>query len=188
MKTTSSSKKYYFIEGESWLNIDLYVCVWMIEWRAWDLREKAPAKTFKSHTSWVSSIRGLESDSNVFLTTSYDHTVKIWDMRSSFPMFTLKTHHEKVLCGVWNSKIIFFGGRNTICRKKGINYFILFCVKIGNASIVTGGSDNEIVSHVFRADWMDTNLPNPELFLIFHTIFFTFQFIFVDKNNISFVK
>ncbi|KAL4508030.1 hypothetical protein ABPG72_021403 [Tetrahymena utriculariae] len=90
--------------------------------KTWDLREKAPAKVFKSHTSWISSIKGLETDSNIFLTTSYDHTVKIWDMRSTFPLFTLKTHHDKVLCGIWN----------------------------GSASVISGGSDNQIVSHLFN--------------------------------------
>lgn len=111
--------------------------------KAWDLRERGPVKTFKSHSSWVSCIRGLETDENVFLTTSYDHSVKIWDMRSSFPVFTLKTHHDKVLAATWNSNIYHHPAVGLITHPS---------LPTGNASIVTGGSDNEIVAHAFKAD------------------------------------
>jgi len=44
----------------------------------------------------------LPENDNIFISTSYDHTIKGWDIRSSFPLFTLRSHHDKVFCCMWN--------------------------------------------------------------------------------------
>lgn len=91
--------------------------------KVWDLREggKGPQKVFKSHSIWVSDVKALPNSEFIFMSTSYDHSIKIWDLRSSFPLFTLKTHHDKVFTCNWN----------------------------GDNNIVAGGSDSKLSSHVF---------------------------------------
>ena len=37
---------------------------------------------------------------------SYDHTIKIWDTRSIFPLETLASHHDKVFSILWKGRLL----------------------------------------------------------------------------------
>ncbi|KRX01534.1 WD40-repeat-containing domain [Pseudocohnilembus persalinus] len=93
--------------------------------KTFDMREgKGPVNIFKSHTLWVSDIQKVPINDHQFISCSYDHTIKLWDQRSQFPIFTLKSHHDKIFSVIWN----------------------------GDSKILSGGSDKEIISHVFPSD------------------------------------
>ena len=53
-------------------------------------------KVFSSHTDWISSIAWSHISPHCILTTSYDKTAKLWDLRSSIPLQTLEGHGDKV--------------------------------------------------------------------------------------------
>ena len=60
--------------------------------RLWDRREPSrPTNTFKSHAKWVSSVR-FGKVPNIFTSGSYDRTVKVWDLRCSFPLQNIQSH------------------------------------------------------------------------------------------------
>ncbi|KAJ5074593.1 ribosome biogenesis protein wdr12 [Anaeramoeba ignava] len=76
--------------------------------RLWDNRipsnseESCVIKTlFKSHTSWISSLKWKPNSDFVFASGSYDGSVKIWDIRTKIPLFTLKRNSEKILDIDW---------------------------------------------------------------------------------------
>lgn len=59
--------------------------------RLWDRRDSSrPAITFKGHSKWASSVRFGKTPLH-FASGSYDHTVKLWDMRCSFPLQNMQT-------------------------------------------------------------------------------------------------
>lgn len=53
--------------------------------RLWDKRSTHQVKSFKSHNKYASAVKFSQSP-NIFASSSYDHTVKIWDIRSIFPI------------------------------------------------------------------------------------------------------
>jgi len=82
--------------------------------RLWDKRtEKIEiCSSFTSHNIWVSSVHFHPSRTNYFITGSYDKTIKIWDTRSSTPLYTIKENeNKKVLCLTWfNDSTFLYGG------------------------------------------------------------------------------
>jgi len=59
--------------------------------RLWDRRDPSrPVNTFKGHSKWASSIRFGKTPFH-FASGSFDHTVKIWDMRCNFPLQNIQT-------------------------------------------------------------------------------------------------
>ncbi|OQR95170.1 hypothetical protein ACHHYP_00234 [Achlya hypogyna] len=72
--------------------------------RLWDPRAAKTGttlvqKTFQSHKQWVSAVQW--SSETQFLSAGYDGTVKMWDARSSIPLFTLAAHAGKALDAAW---------------------------------------------------------------------------------------
>ncbi|KAI9140620.1 WD40-repeat-containing domain protein [Paraphysoderma sedebokerense] len=58
--------------------------------KMWDIPTGECVRTFEGHTDYVRSIALPTTNSNILLTGSYDHTVKVYDTRTSTaPIFTL---------------------------------------------------------------------------------------------------
>ena len=41
---------------------------------------------------------GSEAEEHKLVSASYDHTIKVWDIRSAVPLYTIAAHEGKVLC------------------------------------------------------------------------------------------
>ena len=60
---------------------------------------------FTSHVGWVSAVHWAEKQPNLFVSSSHDQLVKMWDQRSfKTPLFELTGHSDKVLCCDWSSQ------------------------------------------------------------------------------------
>jgi ribosome biogenesis protein YTM1 len=59
-------------------------------------------KKLVTHKGWVHSVSWKPDSEHVFVSGSYDHTIKIWDIRSTIPLHTLQLHTDKVLCLAWD--------------------------------------------------------------------------------------
>lgn len=79
--------------------------------RLWDPRAQQSGEsivqcTFRSHKQWVSSV-AWHPDSiqheHLFVSSGYDGTAKVWDVRSTFPFSTVSAHEGKVLDVSWRS-------------------------------------------------------------------------------------
>lgn len=71
-------------------------------------------KICKSHVQPVSGVTYGKNDGHVFASTSYDGTTKLWDIRTSVPLFTHLTHIEgnKGFCIDWKQNRIATGGNS----------------------------------------------------------------------------
>jgi ribosome biogenesis protein YTM1 len=81
--------------------------------RLWDLRVNTNSKqsalivsdnTFRpSHKAWVSNVQWSQSNAYQLSSTSHDGTIKVWDIRSSVPLHTVRTFpkEEKGLSLLW---------------------------------------------------------------------------------------
>ena len=63
--------------------------------RLWDVRSGTSEKTFKSqyesHEMWISKVKFNNHVDNIFLSGSYDGSVKLWDLRNEeTPLASLK--------------------------------------------------------------------------------------------------
>lgn len=73
----------------------------------WDTRSGAgEQRRFRSHTGWVSSV-AFRGDAPLFVTGSYDNTVKLWDLRSNIPLYTIgnaaDVSSDKVFAVAWGN-------------------------------------------------------------------------------------
>ncbi|CAN0898642.1 Ribosome biogenesis protein WDR12 homolog, partial [Linum grandiflorum] len=72
--------------------------------RIWDPRKpgtSAPVYQFSSHSSWISACRWHTKSPFHLLSASYDGEVMLWDLRTAWPVFVIKSHKDKVLCADW---------------------------------------------------------------------------------------
>jgi len=81
--------------------------------RLWDVRVNTNSKqssiiisdnTFRpSHKAWVSSVQWSQTNAYQLSSTSHDGTIKVWDIRSSNPLHTVRTFakEEKGLSLLW---------------------------------------------------------------------------------------
>ncbi|KAJ3156789.1 hypothetical protein HDU86_003555 [Geranomyces michiganensis] len=73
-----------------------------------------------SHANWVSSVKWSPTSAFAFVSCSYDSTVKVWDIRSSTPLYTLSggdaAKDEKVFAVDWVGQYIFSGGEDAQLR------------------------------------------------------------------------
>jgi len=54
-----------------------------------DLRTAAAVRHFMGHTKYVSQVKFSPATSNLFVSSCYDGTVKLWDLRSDVPLNTM---------------------------------------------------------------------------------------------------
>jgi len=77
--------------------------------------------TYTSHSLWVSSVKWSTKSEYLFLSGSYDSSVKLWDTRSNkASLYDLSGHEGKVLCVDWSN----------------------------DSFMVSGGSDNNV--HIYK--------------------------------------
>jgi WD40 repeat protein len=68
------------------------------------LRNKTTAKVFKSHSNVVSCMRFNPEDTNIFVSSDYTGRLKVWDLRTDFPLYSVTCHDEnKVFDLLWLS-------------------------------------------------------------------------------------
>lgn len=99
--------------------------------RLWDIRSGQQEKKFKSaydsHTKYVSQVKFNYNVENVFLSSSYDGLIKMWDLRNEDrPVATLKRKDDK----------------------SHLEDYKVFALEWNGASqILSGGSDSHISVH-----------------------------------------
>eukprot|EP00804_Cyclotella_cryptica_P027376 CCRYP_008811-RB/>CCRYP_008811-RB protein AED:0.07 eAED:0.07 QI:462/1/1/1/0.5/0.33/3/21/522 len=73
----------------------------------------------QSHKSWVSGVEWSPTDPFVLASTSHDGTLKVWDIRSSIPLHTVKATKkgEKALCLAFGKGSIYSGGSDCVVNK-----------------------------------------------------------------------
>lgn len=67
----------------------------------------------QSHKQWVNTVRfqnQLNYNNNLLCTGSYDKSIKLWDIRSTIPLYTVESHTDKVLSLDWLQDNIVSGG------------------------------------------------------------------------------
>lgn len=95
--------------------------------RLWDIRTEENAEgsivtdsTLKpSHKAWISAVKWSPKNPYVLASASHDGTLKIWDIRSSLPLHTVRTHskEEKSLCLAFGDDTIYTGGTDCIIKQ-----------------------------------------------------------------------
>lgn len=85
--------------------------------RLWDLKDNQQMikSTFSSHDGWISSVCWSKKNSNLFVSGSYDNSLKQWDIRSpSVPLYDLLGHTDKIMSVNWsNERFIVSGGADS---------------------------------------------------------------------------
>jgi len=87
--------------------------------RMWDKRtdKLESCLSFTSHTNWVSCVKFHPTQPHFFVSGSYDNTIKLWDTRSTTPLYTTKGHTRKVLSLTWfNDKVFLSGGADNLLQ------------------------------------------------------------------------
>jgi ribosome biogenesis protein YTM1 len=86
--------------------------------RIWDPRKEGGAAVslkLSSHSLWVSSVTWSPVAGHLLLSSSYDQSVKMWDLRSTTPLYTIRPEGiGKVFDVDWSSEgLISFGGESS---------------------------------------------------------------------------
>jgi len=70
-------------------------------------RDKTSKAQFKSHNSFVSSIKHCPGNDNIFVSGCYEGKIKLWDFRMNLPLYTIDSHFgNKIFDLVWLGKLI----------------------------------------------------------------------------------
>jgi len=71
-----------------------------------------------SHNAWISAVKWSQ-DPYVLASASHDGTVKLWDIRSSLPLHTVRAHAkgEKALCLTVTEDAVYSGGSDCLVKK-----------------------------------------------------------------------
>jgi len=92
--------------------------------RLWDKRidNIETSSLFSSHKKWVSAVMFHPTKPNYFISGSYDCTVKLWDIRSTTPLYTIPAHNDKVLALSWfNDQEFITGGADSLLKTYTLN-------------------------------------------------------------------
>ena len=86
--------------------------------KLWDTRveqKRDVVREFKAHTNWVSKVKFINSE--VFVTGGYDGAVKLWNVGTSVPLFTISQQDEKVFAIAVEGNMIATGGTGQVIRR-----------------------------------------------------------------------
>lgn len=81
--------------------------------RLFDLRsnQKKAQKLFKSHSQMISSVDFCPYEDNLFISGALDGVVKVWDMRSDLPLYSVNVaQNSKIFSVKWVSGKVFVSG------------------------------------------------------------------------------
>ncbi|KAK8887673.1 ribosome biogenesis protein ytm1 [Tritrichomonas musculus] len=79
--------------------------------RLWDTRaeeHRSVIAEFKSHSNWVSDVKWVNDE--VFVSGGYDGAVKLWNIGTQIPLYTMAQHDEKIFTVDANEKEIVAAG------------------------------------------------------------------------------
>ena len=67
----------------------------------------------RGHTAWVSSVSWSKKSEYTLCTGSYDSSIRVWDIRSREPLYTVESDSDdKVLSVYWENDQILSGGED----------------------------------------------------------------------------
>lgn len=92
--------------------------------RVWDPRVQdgvVVKMTLSSHTGWVTSTAWSPSSTFTIVSASHDHSLKVWDIRSSTPLHTIAAHEGKVLAVDWVKDLVLSGGADKNLKIHKVN-------------------------------------------------------------------
>uniref|UniRef100_A0A0K0FVP7 Ribosome biogenesis protein WDR12 (inferred by orthology to a human protein) n=2 Tax=Strongyloides TaxID=6247 RepID=A0A0K0FVP7_STRVS len=97
--------------------------------RLWDLRCNSGSmvkSSFQSHKSWISAVEWCNTKDHLFVTASYDNSIKLWDVRvPKVNLYDLFGHEDRVLCVDWSDfGIIASGSVDATKMGKGFQNFM----------------------------------------------------------------
>lgn len=75
--------------------------------RVWDPRKgdgSLVRSALASHKGWVNAVAWSPESEFHLISASHDHTLKLWDIRGSVPLYTLAAHEGKALCVALGAK------------------------------------------------------------------------------------
>jgi ribosome biogenesis protein YTM1 len=74
--------------------------------------------SLRGHSAWVSSVSWSKTSEYALCTGSYDGTVRVWDIRSREPLYTVdpESTKDKVLSVFWDNEKILSGGEDKKLR------------------------------------------------------------------------
>ena len=90
--------------------------------KLWDIRieeRRSIINEFKGHNNWISNLKFINNE--IFASTSYDGSVKLWNIGTNISLFTISQQDEKVFALDSNNNFISFGGTGQIIRKFNLN-------------------------------------------------------------------
>lgn len=72
-----------------------------------------------SHKAWISAVEWSLTEPHMLATASHDGFVKMWDIRSTLPLHSVRAHKkgEKGLCVTLGEKVAFSGGSDCMVKK-----------------------------------------------------------------------
>ncbi|TVU19850.1 hypothetical protein EJB05_36025 [Eragrostis curvula] len=93
--------------------------------RVWDPRKPgtlAPVFQFSSHSSWITACKWHPSSWFHLVSSSFDGKVMLWDLRTAWPLASVDSHTDKVLCADWwkGDSVISGGADSKLCISSGI--------------------------------------------------------------------
>lgn len=137
--------------------------------RIWDPRqaEKEVMKMqLRSHKGWVSGVKFHPNQPHQLASSSYDNTVKIWDMRSTLPLFTMQAHTDKALTLDWMDESEHTATRRMATQAQQqqqqrhqnacltCSHFSVssLCLSFSSSGrLWSGGADNKLQTHTVKA-------------------------------------
>jgi len=71
-----------------------------------------------SHNAWISAVKWSQ-DPYVLTSASHDGSVKVWDIRSSLPLHTVRAHPkgQKALCIAVTEEAVYSGGSDCVVKR-----------------------------------------------------------------------
>ena len=76
-------------------------------------RDKTTKRVFKSHNCFLSSLKVNPSNEQVFISADYSGKIKVWDLRSDFPIYTIEGESEQKIFDLeWVDEKRFLSGNS----------------------------------------------------------------------------